>query len=566
MTATLRDVLRTRFGFDDFRGPQRAICEHVLAGGSAVVVMATGDGKSLCYQLPAMASDGLTIVVSPLIALMDDQVAALEKKGLPATCVHSMLDARTRKERLDRALGGEIRLLYCTPERFRVPGFLDAVRAVDVDLFAVDEAHCLSQWGHDFRPDYARLGEVRNALGDPPTLALTATATPDVQADIRRVLHLGDAPLWHTGIERDNLFLAVTPVDHPDDKLDHLLARIEASGGPGIVYTALIKDLRELEDLLQRRGFRPLVYHGKLSASERREQQARFVASPDALMLATNAFGMGVDKPDIRFIVHWQIPRTLEAYYQEIGRAGRDGAPAVCELLYCEQDVSIQREFTEWANPDQDFLRQVVGVLAGLGERAQAFDVQDLRATLLLKNRRDGRVETCLRLLRVAGCIDGELGQGDFAFLRVPTEDEITTWLPDDKRERDLTGLLAMVRYATHDGCRKDHVHRYFGFEDAFGPDGCGTCDGEVATGDWLAAHRPADDVQPIARSAPRLGTAADAPLERGDWIDVKGHGLCAVTRVHRTDRGTRVDVERARDLTSRTFDLGRIRWRKVER
>ena len=209
--------------------------------------------------------------------------------------------------------------------------------------------------------------------------------------------------MYHTGIERDNLFLSVHEVHTKEEKLARVLAMLAEVGGPGIVYNAIIRDLHELEDQLRSRGYEPIVYHGKLSAHERREHQAQFIATPDNVILATNAFGMGVDKPDIRFILHFQIPRTLEAYYQEIGRAGRDGIGSYCELIYLEEDVSIQRNFTEWANPDQVFMVQIVQHLAGLGERLNSIDLDDLRDTFLVKQRHDGRVETCLRILRAAG-------------------------------------------------------------------------------------------------------------------------------------------------------------------
>ncbi|MBX3465075.1 MAG: RecQ family ATP-dependent DNA helicase [Planctomycetes bacterium] len=555
--------LQRLFGFAAFRPQQEAIVRHFLGGGSALVLMATGDGKSLCYQLPAFLGDGLTVVVSPLIALMDDQVAALRARGLPATCVHSLLERRERERRFAAARRGEAKLLYVTPERFRTDGFVDALRTAGVARLAIDEAHCLSHWGHDFRPDYLRLGEVRRALGDPPCLALSATATPDVQRDIRAVLRLADAPLFHTGIARDNLFLSVHPAPGDDDKLARLLAVLERTGGPAIVYCALIRDLLRLEGELQRRGLRPLVYHGDLSAHERRQQQSRFVASHDALMLATNAFGMGVDKPDIRAIVHWQIPRTLEAYYQEVGRAGRDGQGAFCELLWREEDLVLQRDFTEWANPSAAFARQVVDHLAGLGERLQALDLEALRDTFLTGNRHDGRVETVLRLLRAAGCTRGELGR-DFVFVRAPDDAELAEWLPADKRQRDLLGLLRMVRYASEPACRKRAIHEHFGFDDL--REGCGACDVCAAAARWQDDHLPA--VRPLGRAAGDAAAAATdpAPVQRGDWIHVRGLGLCCVQRVHRRGNAWRADVERASDLRPRTLDLGRADWRRVER
>lgn len=577
----LSQSLQELYGFSTFRGPQREIVEHHLSGESALVLMATGDGKSLCYQLPGFVGDGLTIVVSPLIALMDDQVAALHKRKLPATCIHSMLTKEERQQRLQAVIDGKIKLLYVTPERFRVGTFLETMQKLDVQRLAIDEAHCLSQWGHDFRPDYQRLGEIRKLLGDVPCLALTATATPQVQADIRAVLGLDEARLFHTGISRDNLFLSVHDALTDQDKLDRLAEVLRLTGGPAIVYCALIKDLRYLESELQRRDFWPMVYHGDLSAHERRTQQAKFQERDDALMLATNAFGMGVDKADIRTIIHWQIPRTLEAYYQEVGRAGRDGQGAFCELLYREEDLVIQRNFTEWANPTAEFARDLVNHMVSLGDRLHAADVEQLRLTFLHKNRHDGRVDTVLRLMRAAGCTTGDAGL-DLQLVRVPDNDEITIWLPADKRQNDLMGLLKMVRYANQPECRKKTIHLHFGFDDL--QDGCGSCD--VCTGrhEWQDAHMP--DAKPLIRgreqraeqsqesSKPRDGDESDAPvpesdpthgLSRGDWLDIAGIGLCCIVRVHRHGKNARVDVERASDLKPRRIDLRRRRWKRLQ-
>lgn len=577
----LSQSLQELYGFSTFRGPQREIVEHHLSGESALVLMATGDGKSLCYQLPGFVGDGLTIVVSPLIALMDDQIAALHKRNLPATCIHSMLTKEERQQRLQAVIDGKIKLLYVTPERFRVGDFLATIKKLDVQRLAIDEAHCLSQWGHDFRPDYQRLGEIRKLLGNVPCLALTATATPQVQQDIRAVLGLEEARLFHTGISRDNLFLSVHDALTDQDKIDRLTEVLRRTGGPAIVYCALIKDLRYLESELQRRDFWPMVYHGDLSAHERRTQQAKFQGRDDSLMLATNAFGMGVDKSDIRTIIHWQIPRTLEAYYQEVGRAGRDGQGAFCELLYREEDLVIQRNFTEWANPTAEFARDLVDHMESLGDRLHAADVEQLRLTFLHKNRRDGRVDTVLRLMRAAGCTTGDAGL-DLQLVRVPDHDEITNWLPDDKRQNDLMGLLKMVRYANQPECRKKTIHLHFGFDDLQG--GCGSCDVCTATHEWQDAHMP--DAKPLIRgreqppkqsqerSGPRDDEQSDAPvpesdpthgLSRGDWLDIAGIGLCCIVRVHRHGNNARVDVERASDLKPRSIDLRRRRWKRVQ-
>lgn len=552
----LHTALHAHFGHAEFRPPQEEVVRTVLAGRDVFVLMATGEGKSLCFQLPALLRDGVTLVVSPLIALMEDQVAGLRARRLPATCIHSQIERGEREARMAAVQGGTVRLLYVTPERFRVAGFLESLRPVRIAHLAVDEAHCVSQWGHDFRPDYTRLGAMREALGNPPCIALTATATPRVQADIAAQLRLRDPVCFHTGVERTNLYLGVHEVAAEDDKEAIAARRLGEVGGPAIVYFALIRDLLRVEGSFRRRGLRPLVYHGDLGPGERKDQQARFQAEPAPLILATNAFGLGIDKPDIRLILHWQVPRTLEAYYQEVGRAGRDRLGSVCELLYLEQDLAIQREFTEWANPDREFLGRVSAHLAHLEpERLRALAADDLRAVFLGRNRHDGRVETCLRLLRTAGCLEGEF-ERDLAWVRTPTPDEISAWLPEDKRENDLRALLAMVRYARATSCRKRIVHEYFGFA---GPEsGCGSCDHCVGFAEWIDRELPAQRRHPVL-------VLASSGVRRGDWLEIQGLGLCEVLRVLDGGATPRVDVEVAESLERRSVDLRRTRWRRID-
>jgi ATP-dependent DNA helicase RecQ len=346
MALTLDQAL-ARFGLREFRPGQREIIESVLDGKPTIAVLPTGAGKSLCFQLPAVALEGLAVVVSPLISLMKDQVDALLARQIPAAFINSSIAQDERQARLHAAVRGELRLLYVAPERFRVPGFTAMLARARPGLFAVDEAHCMVEWGHDFRPDYARLGDVHGELGASRLVALTATATPDVRQSIGVRLGMRVPSVFVRGFDRANLRLEVLPVQGGDDKLRRclqLLGDPEARGRPAIVYAATRKKAEQVAGAISRAGITARAYHAGLPDVERAEVQDRWMADDVRVVVATNAFGMGVDKRDVRLVIHHELPGSAEAYYQEAGRAGRDGQPARCVLLFNHGDVRL-REF-----------------------------------------------------------------------------------------------------------------------------------------------------------------------------------------------------------------------------
>jgi len=559
-------ALRERFGLEEFRGRQREAIEAGIAGRDVLLTMPTGAGKSLAYQLPALLVEGLTLVISPLIALMKDQVDGLRAKGIAATFVNSSIEASERKKRLEAATRGEIDLLFITPERFRSPSFQAIEGRLNITRMAVDEAHCISQWGHDFRPDYSRVGDYRARIGNPPTIALTATATSQVAEDIVRHLNLDDPLVIRTGIERPNLFLASTPVFLAEEKLPILAERVRAIDGPGIVYSTLIKDLELLHVELKRRGIESLVYHGKLAPRERRRMQERFMSSEREVVLATNAFGMGVDKDDIRFVLHAQLPRTLEAWTQEVGRAGRDGRPAWCEMLYFEEDVAIQQNFVRWANPSLEYLIGVYETLRAWGERIQTRDLDDVRDELLVKQRGDNRVSICMKWLEVLGVTAGSFETHDLRVVRDLEPGELPDFVgSEEKLETDLRGLLGMVRFAKEPAeCRRASISRHFDLPVPSEP--CGACDACADGVAWRGEHFAARPEAPRAGPAAELDPDPDpVPFQRGDWVRVRGRHLGQVVRVEGEGRRIKLVVESASDLRHRTVDPRRQRVEKVE-
>ena len=363
---TLDAALRDHFGFSAFRPGQREACEAALAGRDVLVVMPTGSGKSLCYQLPALIRDDLTIVVSPLVSLMQDQVEALDSRVADAAAlVNAQQDGASNRRALARAVAGEARLLYVAPERFSSPGFARALAEAQVGLFVVDEAHCVSQWGHDFRPDYFRLADAARFLGARAIFASTATATPQVAGDIAARLRLRAPVTVTTGFDRPNLSFAVVPCRTAGDKRRRLVAALsEPDALPAIVYAGTRASCESLAaDLRTALGEEAIPYHAGLGREQRAVAQRRFMADEARVVVATNAFGMGVDKANVRTVAHASVPGSVEAYYQEAGRAGRDGAPARCVLLAEKRDKGLHVFFIERAAVDPALFGRVVAAL-----------------------------------------------------------------------------------------------------------------------------------------------------------------------------------------------------------
>jgi ATP-dependent DNA helicase RecQ len=409
MTVTADDPLTKHlacFGLATFRPGQRAVIETVLSGKDCLCVMPTGGGKSLCYQLPAIAGDGVTLVISPLIALMKDQVDSLTARGLPATFINSTLSPDEQSARLAAMASGAYKLVYVVPERFRSSRFVEAARESRVRLLAVDEAHCVSEWGHDFRPDYARLGSFRQKLGNPPTIALTATATDAVRRDVVELLNLHEPAVFITGFARPNLHYAVSVCSTDRDKDQRLFAFLKQHPGSGIVYASTRKRCEDLaERIASETGRSTVVYHAGLQPQDRRAAQDAFMAGEREIAVATLAFGMGIDKSNVRFVVHYNLPGSLEAYYQEAGRAGRDGQPASCLLLFGGGDRSIHEFFIESSYPDRAVVRQVYDYLRGLEQSPIEMTQQEVKEALGLQISGEG-VGACEKVLESAGALE----------------------------------------------------------------------------------------------------------------------------------------------------------------
>jgi ATP-dependent DNA helicase RecQ len=406
MKDELLRALREKFHFSGFRKWQEEIIDTLLTRRDVVVIMPTGSGKSLCYQLPALLLDGVTLVVSPLIALMKDQVDGLVQNQIPATFINSALTPSEQGQRLREIQQGRYKLVYIAPERFRNPGFMDGIQSCRVSLFAVDEAHCVSEWGHDFRPDYLRLKGVVERLSHPPVAALTATATPDVRHDIITQLGLRQPIAFVAGFDRPNLRFHVKKVNGEKDKIDAIVTLLKKGLRKGIIYAATRKNVEALTLALRSNGYKAGSYHAGMEMESRKVVQDLFMEGTLPVAVATNAFGMGIDKADLRFVVHYDIPGSLEAYYQEVGRAGRDGKPATCLLLFNYADTFTQEFFIDGSYPPQDMVERTYEVLCNIGTDEIEMTQKALAGRLGRAKSNEMAVSSCLKILEKAGHIE----------------------------------------------------------------------------------------------------------------------------------------------------------------
>lgn len=415
-----RAALLKYFGYSDFRAPQIRAIEAVLSGRDALIVLPTGGGKSLCFQVPALVRDGLTIVVSPLISLMMDQVDTLARRGISAAFINSTLSVSDVAERMKRAQDGSLKLLYLAPERLEAGRMLQRLAEIGVALLAVDEAHCISEWGHDFRPSYRRMRRIRDALGGPQTVALTATATPAVRDDIVRQLALNAPEIVVGGFDRTNLTYYVEPTRTQDEKDRTAVRWLREAPGAAVVYAPTRKAVERLAAVLVRARIKAVAYHGGLHDSLRQTTQNAFMSSRARVIVATSAFGMGIDKPDVRLVVHHAMPGTLEAYYQEAGRAGRDGNASECVLLYSYPDRFTHEFFIAGANPERAVIERLWRVMRQQAnrERFVELSIHDLAATM--PSSVDERaVGAALRVLIAAGALTVEQPQRGRVWLRL---------------------------------------------------------------------------------------------------------------------------------------------------
>ena len=466
-----RAILRKHFGYDDFRGSQQDAIRSILAGRDTLVLMPTGGGKSLCFQIPAMVIDGCTIVISPLISLMKDQVENACRAGIPASFINSTLTTAQIRERMFAARTGQLKLLYMAPERAENERFVAELRSMDVGMLAVDEAHCLSQWGHEFRPSYMKLGPLRAALNC-RVIALTATATPEVRRDILTNLYMERPLVIAGGFDRENLRWHVIRAERSAEK-DLQLARLlrrDLNGGVALVFASTRKKVDGIADMLNARSIKASGYHAGVQSGERSSLQERFIKEEAGVVVATNAFGMGIDKPNVRLVIHYDMPGSLEAYYQEAGRAGRDRNPADCVLLHSYRDRFTHEFMIDGAHPSEATIRDTFRKL----NAAEA--PRDVAAFSRWSKQNSREVGSVLRILADADIVRVDRRTGGFEILsKVVTRASLQRAAL--ARKRELLRLERMESYAFETKCRRKYVMEYFGDTSFRRCAGCDNCE-----------------------------------------------------------------------------------------
>jgi ATP-dependent DNA helicase RecQ len=517
-SATLKRLLHERFGLERFRPGQEQVIRNVLRGVDTLAVMPTGAGKSLCYQLPGLFLPGTTVVVSPLIALMNDQADKLDRAGVETARVNSTLKRVDENQALERIAERASEIVFVTPERLSTEDMLARLSANPIDIFVIDEAHCISQWGHDFRPAFLEIANALHALRDPPVLALTATATRQVVDDIRAQLGRPRMAVVNASIYRPNLHYRVTQVSSEREKnaaLEHVLMQVR---GTRIVYTATVKAAEAVYERLRAAGHRALLYHGRMRPQERRESQNRFMCERESVMVATNAFGLGIDKPDVRAVVHYQMPASLEAYYQESGRAGRDGRDARCELLFDSGDRRIQAFFLAGRYPSPGDVEQTFRALRS-GQSGALHTAAELAA--LAPGIATTKVRVALKALHDAGVARAERGRYASAASELTAADaERIAHGYQERAEADRTKLEQLVAYAYTARCRWLTLLEYFGETSDW--DRCGACDN--------CLHPPSvPEHEPHRQTAP---PAAHVPIALGQRVSVPRHGSGTVAGI----------------------------------
>ena len=525
----LNGALSSFFGFPAFRPGQREACEAALAGRDALVVMPTGSGKSLCYQLPALMGQDLSIVVSPLVALMQDQVEALQARGRrDVALVNSQRDAADNRAAVDAALDGSLRLLYVAPERFSSPGFVDRIKEASVGLFVVDEAHCVSQWGHDFRPDYFRLADAARYVGARSLMASTATATPQVATDVVQRLGLRDALRVTTGFDRPNLSFAVArPAPHQKRPL--LLEALRDPGSrPAIVYAGTRKGAEEMADAVgSELGVSAAAYHAGLPRDRRAKVQRAFLADEIEVIVATNAFGMGVDKPNVRTVVHAGVPGSLEAYYQEAGRGGRDGRPSKALLLAENRDKALHVHFIKRDELGDQMPERMAAAIAGAAREDGRYDIE----TWELESKTgcaDEGVRALIGHLARAGVIDPLPAPPGRSAGRVRAAYDgraaalVRTSMGDAAKAR-WRQYREIWAYVEEGGCRRERILRHFGDGAEPVPAGacCDSCDAglvpDLPAPDPVSVASLDDAILSVAQTAqPRVGRTLCAAILHG--------------------------------------------------